>query len=81
MSKGHPNQVNASIILVTVNRADELRRTLESLASVRPVGRTELLVIDNNSTDHTKRVVDELRDALPFDVRYFLSRTRENTAR
>jgi hypothetical protein len=30
MAKGHPNQVNASIILVTVNRADELRRTLES---------------------------------------------------
>jgi glycosyltransferase involved in cell wall biosynthesis len=71
MSEGHPNHVNASIILVTVNRADELRRTLESLGSVRPVGRTELLVVDNNSTDHTKRVVDELRSALPFDVRYF----------
>src|SRR6185369_12512968 len=60
-----------SIVIVTANRADELRRTLASLASVRPVGRTELLVVDNNSSDDTKSVVNELRDSLPFDVRYF----------
>ena len=63
-------RVDTSIIIVTANRVDELRRTLTSLAQVRPVGRTELLVVDNNSSDHTKDLVSELRDALPFDVRY-----------
>jgi glycosyltransferase involved in cell wall biosynthesis len=67
--RSHP-PADCSIIIVTVDRADELKRTLTSLAGVRPIGRTELLVVDNNSSDHTRRVVMEMRDALPFDVRY-----------
>lgn len=65
-----PSGFDTSIIIVTANRADELRRTLTSLAGVRPAGLTELLIVDNNSSDHTRRVVDEMREILPFDVRY-----------
>lgn len=62
--------MHISIIIVTANRADELRRTLESLANVRPVGECELLLVDNNSTDHTRAVVDHVRPAFPYEVRY-----------
>lgn len=49
-----------SIILCTYNRADHLRETLLSLAQVDVPENlpTELLVIDNASTDHTKQVVE-----------------------
>jgi glucosyl-dolichyl phosphate glucuronosyltransferase len=63
-------RIETSVIIVTANRADELRRTLTSLATVRPVGRTELLVVDNNSSDHTRSVVDAMSAMLPFAVRY-----------
>jgi glycosyltransferase involved in cell wall biosynthesis len=62
--------LHISIVIVTANRADELGRTLASLARVRPVGECELLVVDNNSKDPTQKVVDDMRSAFPYDVRY-----------
>jgi glycosyltransferase involved in cell wall biosynthesis len=49
-----------SIIICTYNRADHLRETLVSLAEVHVPSElpTELLVVDNASTDHTKQVVE-----------------------
>ena len=51
--------ISASIIICTRNRADHLRRTLDSLAGVHvPEGwAVELLVVDNGSTDDTEGVV------------------------
>lgn len=48
-----------SVILSTRNRADDLRRTLQSLGTVAiPSGYTcELLLVDNASTDHTQTVL------------------------
>ncbi len=63
-------RLHITIIIITANRADELRRTLASLSRVRPVGDCELLLVDNNSTDDTRQVVDETRDAFSFRVRY-----------
>ena len=63
-------RLHISVVIVTANRADELARTLASLARVRPVGDCELLLVDNNSTDHTRAIVDTLRAAFPYDVRY-----------
>ena len=50
-----------SVILSTRNRADDLRRTLQSLGTVAvPNGCTcELLAIDNASDDHTAAVITE----------------------
>lgn len=50
----------ASIIVCTRNRADDLRKTLESIGrcDVPADLPTELLVVDNGSTDHTQDVVD-----------------------
>lgn len=51
----------ASIIICTLNRADSLRETLRSLSrcAVPPETPAEVLVVDNGSTDHTRRVVEE----------------------
>jgi glycosyltransferase involved in cell wall biosynthesis len=62
--------MDLSIIICTANRAQYLRETLASLAEIRTPGRVELLVVDNNSTDDTRRIVDEAVSAFSFPVRY-----------
>ena len=56
-----------SIILCTRNRADSLRRTLDSATRMRvPAGlEWEFVVVDNGSTDHTGQVVAEFEGKLP----------------
>jgi len=55
-----------TVAIPTYNRADFLRQTLAGIAlQVFPPGQFELLVIDNNSTDHTRAVVAEFAGAHP----------------
>lgn len=57
--------IDASIIVCTYNRAESLRDTLAALRNLHaPIGMTwEVLVVDNNSKDHTRAVVeDAMRD-------------------
>jgi glycosyltransferase involved in cell wall biosynthesis len=65
--------MNASIIIVTRNRADDLRQTLEAMRNVvtPDLFAAELLVIDNGSTDHTAEVVKSC-DLPNLKVRYLL---------
>jgi glycosyltransferase involved in cell wall biosynthesis len=62
--------MDISIIICTANRANDLRETLTSLASVNRPGAVELLVVDNRSTDDTRHVVEEAAHHHPFSVRY-----------
>src|SRR5207247_5578543 len=64
--------VNASVILCTHNRATLLRRALESLADLDvPSGLAwELLVVDNNSTDDTRAIVEQERAEARLPCRY-----------
>ena len=50
-----------NVIVATYNRANLLRRTLQSVARAAPSSSLEVLVMiaDNNSTDDTKKVVEE----------------------
>ena len=50
-----------SIVICTWNRAESLRATLLSLSAQEAVAEhpLEVVVVDNNSSDHTKAVVDE----------------------
>lgn len=59
-----------SVAICTFNRAESLRRTLDSLVNSRaPLhGEWELLVVDNNSNDETRQVVTSFESRLP--VRY-----------
>lgn len=68
------------VLLPTYNRASLLRRTLDSLiAARRPADlQVAVIVIDNNSTDHTAEVVAHYRSLLPnleyvFEARQGLS--------
>src|SRR5262245_60987260 len=61
-----------TITIQTYNRADEVRRTLWSLSKIdtRGVPPYEVLVVDNNSDDHTPSVVREFSSAFGSRLRY-----------
>ena len=62
-----------SICIATHNRADLLRRTLESLAAVEPCTDMtwEIIIVANCCTDDTLRVVDALKAQMPAEVLIF----------
>lgn len=57
-----------TIAICTRNRADSLRATLASLTALRaePRTRLEILVINNNCTDHTPSIVAGMKHRLPL---------------
>jgi glycosyltransferase involved in cell wall biosynthesis len=59
-----------SIVIPTYNRADELRETIRSIAALQVGGSWELIVADNRSTDHTRRVVEEAVPTFPSELKY-----------
>ena len=66
-----------TIILCTYNRAALLRKAFESIRNIDyPSDEFELLVTDNNSTDDTKKGVEEFSASAPFSVRYILEKKR-----
>lgn len=60
-----------SVIICTFNRCESLASTLESFTRIKTRSdfTWELIVVDNNSVDTTKRVVSEFNSRLP--IRYF----------
>jgi len=67
--------MTTSVILCTYNRAHSLGAALESvLASALPSGIDwELLVVDNNSKDRTREVINEFCLRYPGQVRYIFA--------
>ena len=62
--------LTCSVIIPTYNRAELLRRTLDSLtAQTLPTADFEVLVVDDGSSDRTAEVADSYRDRL--NLRYF----------
>lgn len=58
---GTPNDCDVSVVISTYNRAAILPHALESLRQQGPPGlRYEIVVVDNNSTDSTREVVQSL---------------------
>lgn len=47
-----------SIIIPTHNRAESLKRAMESIVSLRDEVDFEFVIVDNNSTDNTKKVTE-----------------------
>lgn len=66
-------ELELSVVICTYNRASVLEGTLESYARLSEVRdpRIELIVVDNNSTDTTARVVDSAKVSIP-GLRYVL---------
>jgi glucosyl-dolichyl phosphate glucuronosyltransferase len=59
-----------SIVIATHNRANDLRGTLTSLATLVTREPWEVIVIDNNSTDETPSVVRDAGATFPAPLRY-----------
>jgi len=57
-----------TVAICTFNRAESLRRTLDSLAAMRLPSDLawEVVIVNNNSTDHTNDVIGEYFDRLPI---------------
>ncbi|NDP46983.1 MAG: glycosyltransferase [Sulfuriferula multivorans] len=77
--------MEASIIVCTYNRAESLRETIDALRAQHadPSRSWEVIVVDNNSTDHTREVVEEARAGWPrlryeFEDKQGLSHARNH---
>lgn len=62
-----------SVAIVTRNREKFLKECITSLFA-QTVPPDELLIIDNNSSDNTKKVTKRLTKKAPFRIRYFLEK-------
>ena len=67
-----PVASDINVIIATRNRAEDLREVLDSVARQDTTGKFsyEVLVVDNGSTDTTRRVVETLQPAFPVPLRY-----------
>jgi glycosyltransferase involved in cell wall biosynthesis len=72
---GLPGVTSLSVLICTYNRARLLEQTLESLQHATPPDDcvTEIIVVDNNSSDDTHDVVRAAGDG-PFPIRYLVER-------
>jgi GT2 family glycosyltransferase len=59
-----------SVIIATYNRCEELAVTLDGLAHLHASDDWELIVVDNNSSDGTRQVVDAAELRFPAPLRY-----------
>jgi glycosyltransferase involved in cell wall biosynthesis len=61
-----------SVVIATYNRARDLRETLASLSRVvtPPDSELEFVIVDNNSSDSTREVVEQARESFPYELRY-----------
>lgn len=65
-----PRPLSASVLICTFNRADLLRETLESMRPIVSARPWSIVVVDNNSSDGTRAVVDDVAATLPVPVDY-----------
>src|SRR6516162_4873021 len=66
--------------ICTFNRAESLRRTLDSLVAMRVPSDLvwEIVVVNNNSTDHTDDIIGEYIDRLPVRREFELRPGKSN---
>ena len=65
------HDVDATVLICTYNRAAHLGNTLDSLARLPPASFTwDVLIVDNNSTDDTRAVVERRVASFPVPLRY-----------
>lgn len=71
-----------SIVICTYNRAESLRISIDSLANqigLEDKSVCEILVVDNNSKDHTRDVVETAARISPISIRYVFEPTQGKT--
>src|SRR4051812_35269826 len=69
-----------SIVIATYKRAYVLRDTLASLARLQPGASWEVVVVDNNSPDHTRQIVETAARSFPVPLTYAFERQQGRSA-
>ena len=69
-----------SVVIPTYNRADELAPTLRSLSALEVRAPWEVIVVDNNSTDSTRAVVEDAARGFPVELRYVFEQEQGRSA-
>jgi glycosyltransferase involved in cell wall biosynthesis len=59
-----------TVLIATYNRADLLARTLDTIALSQMDRSWDVVVVDNNSSDHTRQVVERRVPTYPVPLRY-----------
>jgi glycosyltransferase involved in cell wall biosynthesis len=62
------NQLSATVLICTYNRERLLRETLESFRTLTSSRPWDVIVVDNNSSDGTRAVIEELAPAFPVPL-------------
>ena len=72
MNRGDGDDVDATVLIATFNRSALLDETLASLRTLRttPGRRWDAIVVDNNSTDDTRAVVERHARTFPVPLQY-----------
>jgi glucosyl-dolichyl phosphate glucuronosyltransferase len=71
--------LDATVLICTYNRGSLLGETLDAIAKVRTTLAWEVLVVDNNSTDHTRAVVESRQTSYPVTLRYLFEPRQGNS--
>jgi glycosyltransferase involved in cell wall biosynthesis len=72
------SEPEVSVVIPTYNRSALLRRTVNSVLGQDTQATFEVIVIDNNSRDDTKDVVQSLMESHPGKIRYVLETQQGN---
>lgn len=78
---GTGNDMKLSVIIATYNRCESLIKTLQSIAEQAGIEKAdyEIVVVDNNSTDKTKEVVEGFKRAFPGNLIYLFEQRQGKT--
>jgi glycosyltransferase involved in cell wall biosynthesis len=69
-----------SIVIATYKRSGILGDTLKSLAALKPDAPWEVIVVDNNSPDRTREVVESMAPTFPVPLIYAFEREQGRSA-
>jgi len=72
-------QLDATVLICTYNRCQLLGETLDAIARIRTTLGWEVVVIDNNSTDRTRAVVESRQAWFPAPLRYIFEPRQGNS--
>jgi glycosyltransferase involved in cell wall biosynthesis len=71
--------LNITVVLATHNGGERLRKTLESMTAFKSHERSwQVIVVNNNSTDHTQQILDGYENKLPLKILQCKSRGKNN---
>lgn len=77
-NKNKEMNIKISVVICTWNRAESLKRTLDSIKSMYVPNdlKWELIIVDNNSTDNTKEIVEEYKMKSELNIVYVFEEKR-----